>query len=90
MFESPKFTPRNVAKFAAKSMVATIVAGGVKDVLIMQFPQTQYLKVAGLTGSIAGWYVSDKLQPYTDDIVDFVADEYGTVMEKKRSKKIDS
>lgn len=90
MFESPKFTPRNVAKFAAKSMVGTIVAGAVKEVLIQHFPATERLKIAGLTGTIAGWYVSDQLEPLTDDLVDFAADEYIELLKRKRAKQIES
>lgn len=90
MFESPKFTTRNVAKFAAKSMVSAVVAGAVKDVLITRFPATEKLKTAALIGGIAGWYVSDKLEPSTDGIIDFTMDEVEALAKKRHNKKIAS
>lgn len=87
MFESPKFTPRNVAKFAAKSTVATIVAKAVKDVIIAKYPQAETLNAAGLAGTVTGWYVSEKLEPYTDDLVDYVADEYVEFVNKRKQNK---
>jgi len=70
-----QFTPRNVAKFSAKHVIGAMVGKAVKDILLSTIPATEKLKIAELSGAISAWYVSGKLEPVTDDLVDFAADE---------------
>lgn len=71
----PKFTPRNVGKYVAKHAVTAVVAKAVKDALETFIPATQNYKIAELGGGLAGWYAGGKVEPYTDALVDEIANE---------------
>jgi len=71
-----EFTPRNVVKFVAKA----IVHG--KTAQLTEQAITDYTKfedddmIVDISGHLVGWYVSDKLKPITDGMVDKAADWY--------------
>jgi hypothetical protein len=80
----PQFNTRNVVKFVAKSIVyyktTKLTATTIEE-------HTQFEKddmIVGLGSSVVGWFVSDKLSPVTDKIVDKTAD---FITEKRQARK---
>lgn len=61
---------RQLAKTAAKIVVGTTVGSFVTKALIANIPPTEKLKAAEMTGLLVGAVTADKLQPFTDKIVD--------------------
>jgi hypothetical protein len=61
---------RHIAKIAAKIVVGTTVGSFVTKALIANIPQTEKLKTAEMTGLLVGAVTADKLQPFTDKLVD--------------------
>lgn len=85
--DSTPFTPRNAVKFvitAAVNYKATVIT---KDVL------TDYTRfedddiVVKVAGGLVGWYVSDKVKPYSDKLVDKTADFIIAKREARTAKK---
>ena len=70
----PAFTKRNVAKYVANSLVSFAVGATVTRVLKNNIPATETANIAVIVGGVSGWYVSQKLQPYTDKAADDVID----------------
>jgi|1185.fasta_scaffold1979742_2 hypothetical protein len=86
---TPEFTARNVAKFLAKAVVATKTARLTADVVA---DHTNYEKddtVVDLGSQVVGWYISAKLEPVTDKIVDTTAD-FVTEQRNKRQARRDA
>lgn len=79
----PKFNAPNVTKFVVRHVVTAVVASTVKKVLIDNVPQSEKLNGAALAGGIAGWYIGEKLEPYTDAMVDTA---FATLKERKNKK----
>lgn len=84
---TPAFTARNVTKFVAKAIVAAktaeITADAIED-------HTSYSKddlPVDLGSKVVGWYISEKLEPVTDKIVDTVADFVTAKREARQAKK---
>lgn len=84
---TPAFTARNVSKFIAKSLVAAkttqLTAETIAD-------HTHYEKddtIVELGSGVVGWYVSAKLSPITDAIVDKTADFVTAKREARQAKK---
>jgi hypothetical protein len=83
----PEFTARNVAKFVAKSIIAykttKLTAETIEE-------HTQFEKddmIVELGSGVVGWYVSAKLSPVTDKIVDKTADFITEKREAREYKK---
>lgn len=65
---------RDIAKLAAKFVVAAGIGNFVTKGLIATVPATSKLKTAEITGLVTGAVAADKLQPRTDNLVDNLAD----------------
>ena len=78
------FTPRNAAKYAVKFVIAGKVAEVAEDVITDYTRLEEDTTVVNLTSSMVGWYVSDKLKPLTDKMVDKAAD---FIVEKREARK---
>jgi hypothetical protein len=82
-----EFNARNVAKYVAKAAVHGKVAQLTKDAI------TDYTKfeeddtVVDISSHVAGWYVSEKLKPITDRMVDKTADFIADKRAKRAAKK---
>jgi hypothetical protein len=81
----PAFNKRTVTKYVASHLVSATVAIAVTRVLKNNFPQTETLRIAELTGGVAGWYAATKMQPVTDKLVD---DGFDALAERKRKNSI--
>lgn len=85
----PAFTARNVAKFVAKALVAAKTAELTEDLMVDHTQYDEDATIVDITGKIAGWYVSEKLEPVTDRIVDQAADQIVALKRKLKHKKSD-
>jgi hypothetical protein len=65
---------RTIAKFGAKLIVGTTVGSAVTKALIANAPKTEKLKVAEMTGAVAGYVAQEQLEPLTDQLVDALFD----------------
>jgi hypothetical protein len=72
--DRPKFTPRNVAKFVVKAVVAQKTAQFTKAAIADYTSMNTDTTTVGVSCQVVGWYVSDKLKPITDAAVDKTAD----------------
>ena len=72
-----------VAKMAAKITVTIAVGAFMTKAFIANAPATSKLHVAEIGGSLCGWVVGEKLEPYTDKIVD---DIYARIAARKFQK----
>lgn len=81
------FTPRNVAKFVVKSIVAAKTAQITEDALVDYTSLEEDSMAVDITGAVVGWYVSDKLKPVTDAAVDKTADFIAAKREARKAKK---
>lgn len=81
------FTARNVAKFVLKSIVAGKTAQLTEKAIAdyTQFEEDDM--IVDIAGGVVGWYVSDKLKPVTDAIVDKTADFIVEKNEARKSRK---
>lgn len=86
MFHTDAFTPRNVTKFVVKTMVHAKTASVVEDAITDYTRFEEDDMIVDISSHLAGWYVSDKLKPYTDKIVDTVADKIVALRAKKTEK----
>lgn len=82
-----EFTPRNVIKYVAKTLVATKTAQITEDAITNYTRFDDDDKIVTIGSGLVGWYVSDKLKPYTDTMVDKAADWIVARKEKKQSEK---
>lgn len=85
--EGTPFTARNAAKFVVKAVVASKTKQVAEDVIVdyTQFEEDD--TVVTISGTLIGWYVSDKLQPVTDKMVDKTADFIARKREERAAKK---
>lgn len=81
------FTGRNVAKFIVKSIVATKTADLAADALAENTSFEEDDLVVEIGSQCFGWYISSKLQPVTDKIVDKTADFVVAKREARKAKK---
>lgn len=79
----PAFTPRNVAKYVVKTIVHSVVEARAEDAIINHTRYEEGDLVVKLSSHTVGWFVSDKLKPYTDAAVDKTADWYNARKEEK-------
>lgn len=80
----PPFTARNVAKFVVKTIVAQKAADITEDAMVNHTRFDEDDLIVNIGSKTVGWYISDKLQPYTDKIVDKTADYVATKRNKKK------
>jgi hypothetical protein len=83
----PAFTARNVTKFIAKSIVAVKAAELTADAITDHTHYEEDDIVVDLGSKVIGWYVSEKLEPVTDKIVDTAADFITDRRTKRQIKK---
>jgi hypothetical protein len=86
MTDTP-FTTRNVAKFVAKAIVAA-KAKQTAETAITEYTELEKDDtIVDISGSVIGWYVSEKLSPVTDKMVDKTADFIAAKREARKAKK---
>lgn len=83
----PPFTARNAAKYVVKAIVAAKVAAAAEDAITTHTSLEEDTLAVDLGGKMIGWYVSDKLQPITDAMVDKTADKVAAIKAKRQDKK---
>jgi hypothetical protein len=83
----PEFTPRNVAKFVAKAIVAGKTAQMTENALVDYTSLEEDSMTVDIAGGVVGWYVSDKLKPVTDAMVDKTADFVVARKNARQAKK---
>jgi hypothetical protein len=81
------FTPRNVAKFVAKSIVSIKTAQLAEQTITDHTHFEEDDTVVTLASSVVGWYVADKLKPVTDLMIDKAADKIVEVRANRAAKK---
>lgn len=84
------FTPRNAAKFVVTSIIKVKAAQKTEDLITdyTQFEEDDL--VVDITGGLVGWWVGDKLKPYTDKMVDKTADFIVAKREQMKDRKKDT
>lgn len=61
---------RPIAKIVLKSVVLYASQSIISKALVATVPVTSKFKVAELTGTVGGWYISEALEPQTDQLVE--------------------
>lgn len=85
MNDLPPFTPRNVAKMVVKTAVQLKTAAVTQRAIADHSSLESTDIPVRITGALVGWYVSEKVKPYTDLAVDKTAD---FVVEKRENRRI--
>ena len=80
------FTPRNVAKFVVTCAIHGKVAQLSEDAITNYTQFEEDDKLIEFSGHLIGWFVSDRLKPHTDRMVDKTADWIVARKEKKNQK----
>lgn len=80
-----EFTSRNVAKFVVRTTIALQTSKLVKKPITDHTQFEEDDNVVTIATGLIGWYVSDKLKPYTDSMVDKTAD---WIVARRRTKKL--
>lgn len=83
----PPFNARNVAKYVVKAIIASKTADLAEDVITDHTSLEEDTLAVDIMSKTIGWYVSDKVQPYTDAMVDKTADKVAAYRAKKQDKK---
>lgn len=81
------FTPRNVAKYVAKTLIAAKAAQLTEDAITNHTRFDDDDKIVNIGSGLVGWYVSDKLKPYSDKMVDKAADKIVELRANRAAKK---
>lgn len=84
---STAFTARNVTKFIVKAIVAGKTAQITENALTDYTSLEEDSMAVDIAGGVVGWYVSDKLKPVTDAMVDKTFDFVATKKENRKTKK---
>jgi hypothetical protein len=84
------FTPRNVAKFVVTTTISVKANAKAREVIsdYSQFEEDDL--PVHLTGQVVGWYVSAKVKPLTDKMVDKTADFIVAKREQMKNRKKDT
>jgi len=87
MTDMPPFTPRNVAKMVVRATIQIKTAAFTRDAIANHtaFEATDTPVI--LVGGVTGWFVSEKVKPYTDLAVDKTADFVIDKREKRQARK---
>lgn len=83
----PPFTARNVAKFVVKAIVAAKSTQIAEDVITDHTSLEEDTLAVDILSKTAGWFVADKIEPYTNAAVDKTADKIAEYRAKKQDKK---
>lgn len=87
------FTARNAAKYVVKAIIHFKTAQITEDVITDHTRFEEDDMIVDISGHLVGWYVSDKLKPVTDAMVDktadFVVARKNARTAKKNAKKED-
>lgn len=81
------FTPRNVAKWLATSVIAHKTAKASSRIITDNTRFEEDDKIVEYPSHMIGWYVSSKLRPLSDKAVDATADWIAARREAKSDKK---
>jgi len=84
--QTTPFTPRNAAKFVVRGVVYIKTAQITKHAIVDRTRFESDDMIVQISGNLVGWYVADKVKPYTDKMVDVAADKIA----ERRAKKKDS
>lgn len=85
--EGTPFTARNAAKFVLKAVVASKTKQVSEDIITDYTRFEEDDTVVNISGTLIGWYVSEKLQPVTDKMVDKTADYIAKKRAERAAKK---
>jgi hypothetical protein len=83
----PDFTPRNVAKFAVKTAIHLKAKRLAQNALTDYTPLDSDNITVKVSSSVIGWGVASKAKPYTDKVVDKIADKVTSIKENRQAKK---
>jgi hypothetical protein len=86
MVDTP-FTARNAAKFVVKAVVAAKTKQIAEDTIVEHTQFEDDDTIVEISSSLIGWYVSSKLQPLTDKMVDKTADFVAAKRAERAAKK---
>lgn len=81
----PAFTARNVAKYAVKTIIAAKVSDSTANAIVNYTDHEEDELIVRIPAHVVGWGVSDKLQPYTDAMVDKTVDWFAAKRNKPES-----
>lgn len=83
----PPFNVRNVAKFVAKAIVASKAADLTADAIADHTKFEEDDLAVELSSRVVGWYISEKLEPVTDAVVDKTADFVKKLRHRNQDEK---
>jgi hypothetical protein len=81
------FTARNAAKYVVQALVANKTSQIAEDVITDYSRFEEDDIVVDISSHLFGWYVSAKLRPVTDSMVDKTADFIVAKREQMKAKK---
>lgn len=84
------FTPRNAAKFVVTTIVKMKTAQQTEKLITDYTPLEEDDMVVDIAGGLFGWWVGDKLKPYTDKMVDKTADFVKVKHQEFKDRKNDN
>jgi len=64
---------RNIAKFAAKTVVQAVAGSAITKAVLAVIPSSEQFHAAEIIGAVGGYVIGEELQPVTDALVDTVA-----------------
>lgn len=82
-----QFTPRNAAKFVVTTIIKVKTAQKTEDLITDYTQFEEDALVVDIAGGLVGWWVGDRLKPYTDKVVDKTADFIVAKREQMKEKK---
>ena len=81
------FTARNAAKYAVKAAIAIKTARAAENVITDYSRFEKDDTIVNIGTGMVGWFVSDKLKPVTDKMVDKTFDFVAAKREARKAKK---
>lgn len=84
---SPEFTARNVMKYVATAAIHSAVAQQTENAITDHTRFEEDDIVVKIGSHVSGWYVSHKLRPVTDKMVDKTADFIAAKREARQARK---
>jgi hypothetical protein len=82
-----EFTARNAAKFVVTAVIKTKTAQKTEELITDYTRFEEDDMIVDITGGLVGWWVGDKLKPYSDAMVDKTADFIVAKREQMKHKK---
>lgn len=83
----PAFTARNVTKFVVKAVVHGKTAQLTEQAIVDHTQFEEDAIAVDIAGNLVGWYLSEKLKPYTDAAVDKTFDFVAEKREQRQNRK---